>query len=485
MGGRPGVTGAQEPRIFTGPTFARTAGDDAIELAAIAGLELDPWQQFILRQGLGEREDGSWSSFEVVTNVPRQNGKGGVIEARELAGLFLLGEELIIHSAHEFKTATEAFRRIVTLIERTPELKKRVAHVWTTTGKECVELKTGQRLRFLARSKGSGRGFTADCNILDECMVLGADAMDALMPTMAAVRNPQIWYLGSAGIGDQSEQLGSLRRRALNGGDAALSYMEWSCNPHVDECLPGCTEHDDSDNPLTWAKANPALGIRLSEEHIERERLSLSATGFARERLGVGEYPSDGSDAWRVVDEKSWRALTDGESQPGETVVFAVDTTPERSHSAISVASPVGNATHVEVIDHRPGTSWVAPRIAELVERWAPKAVVIDAGGPAGSLIVDIEKEGVEVTQPKVREIAQACAQFYDSVVDQSLVHLDQAPLAVALAGADMRPLSDAWAWARRGVSVDISPLMAVTLAAWGLRTYEEQEEVEPWVDFG
>ena len=27
----------------------------------------------------------------------RQNGKGALLEARELAGLFLLGEELILH----------------------------------------------------------------------------------------------------------------------------------------------------------------------------------------------------------------------------------------------------------------------------------------------------------------------------------------------------------------------------------------------------
>ena len=38
-----------------------------------------------------ERADGNWSAFEVGVNVPRQNGKGGIIEARELAGLFLLG----------------------------------------------------------------------------------------------------------------------------------------------------------------------------------------------------------------------------------------------------------------------------------------------------------------------------------------------------------------------------------------------------------
>jgi hypothetical protein len=45
--------------------------------------------------------------------VPRQNGKGTILEARELAGLFLLGERLLIHSAHEQDTSLEHFRRLL------------------------------------------------------------------------------------------------------------------------------------------------------------------------------------------------------------------------------------------------------------------------------------------------------------------------------------------------------------------------------------
>jgi len=64
-------------------------------------------------------------------------------------------------------------------------------------------------------------------------------------------------------------------------------------------------------------------------------------------------------------------------------------------------------------------------------------------------------------------------------VTEQSLSHLDQAPLASALAGAQKRPLGDAWAWARRIVSVDISPLVAGTLAKWGLGV-EVEDDVDP-----
>ncbi|GGU91009.1 hypothetical protein GCM10010275_30040 [Streptomyces litmocidini] len=478
------ATGSQTPRITTVPsTRLSSSGQEAVELAALAGLKLDPWQQHVLDLGLSERADGRWAAFEVCVNVPRQNGKGGIIEARQLAGLFLLGEKLILHSAHEFKTSIVAFKRIEQLVMGCPDLRKRVLRVRRTTGEEAIELVTGQVLRFLARSGGSGRGFTGDCNVLDEAMILGDDAMGALMPTMSAVPNPQIWYLGSAGIGGPSVQLGRLRARALAAvesgePDPSLAYFEWSVDPHRAECGPACTEHSDPDDPAAWAVANPALGIRITEEHVRNERLSMGSGGiFERERLGVGDYPSDGADTWQVIGEDAWRALADPQSRPEGAMAMAIDATPERSHAAIAVAGPWRGGTHVEVIDHRPGLGWVVERALELHERHKPKCWVVDAGGPAGSLLQDLaDALGVEIVSPKPREIAQAVGQFYDAVAEQGISHLDQPPLAVALAGAQKRPLGDAWAWARRGVSVDISPLVAATLARWGLGVEVEDE---------
>ncbi|GAA1283616.1 hypothetical protein GCM10009579_51300 [Streptomyces javensis] len=479
------VYGHQRPRLLAVPgTFLSSAGQEAVELARRAGLVLDPWQQFVLDEGMREKADGNWAAPEVCVNVPRQNGKGGIIEARELWGLFIGGEELILHSAHEFKTAKNAFKRIERLIRGCPDLHKRVKQYRQTVGEEWVELHTGQMLRFIARSGGSGRGFTADCIVLDEDMILGDDAMAALAPTLAAVDNPQTWYLGSAGIGHQSVQLGRLRRRALAAletgvPDPTLAYFEWSIDEHRDECGQGCTEHDDVAAADSVLKANPALGYRLTMEKCANERLTLGDALFARERLGVGVYPSDSADTWQVIGEDVWRALADATSAPSDPLAFAIDTTPERSHSAIGVAGLSGAATHVEVVDHHPGTGWVLDRACELQERHNPRCWVVDEGGPAGSLIPDLRKRGLNVISPKTRQIAQACAQFYDAAAEQSLVHIDNAPLAAALAGAQQRPLGDAWAWARRGVSVDISPLVAVTLAKWGLGA-DVEEDTDP-----
>ncbi len=219
--------GAQEPRLLHVPPYVRSAGRDAIDLAALAGLELDPWQQFVLMHALGEDAFGRWAAFEVALVVPRQSGKGSILEARELAGLFLFDEKLIIHSAHEQATSSEHFRRLLQLIEGVPEFERRVLKAPRGKGAEAIELRGGQRIFFKTRTAGGGRGLTGDLVVLDEAMKLLDSTVAALVPTMAARSihgNPQLWYAGSAPDEETDPDggivLSRLRSRAL--GASAL-----------------------------------------------------------------------------------------------------------------------------------------------------------------------------------------------------------------------------------------------------------------------
>lgn len=454
------LLGSRLPRVMSVPPAVSSAGQEAVELAATAGLHLDPWQQFVLEKALGERADGRWAAFEVALIVPRQNGKGAVIEARELAGLFLFGEQLILHSAHEFKTAQEAFRRILMLVENAPHLERMVKRVRTSHGEEGIELKTGARLRFVARSTGSGRGFSGDLVILDEAFNLSGDAMAALLPTLSARPNPQLWYVSSAGL-ETSEQLARVRDRGIAGNDPALCYLEYSADP---KC--------DLDDREAWAQANPALGIRISEEFIERERNALPEAEFARERLGIWDDPRTAT----VVDLDRWAELTDRLSELDGRPAFAVDVPPDRSAAAIGVGGRRADGIgHIEVVEHRRGTGWVVERLAELVEKWRPVCpVAVDATGPAGSLIAPLNDAGVETMNVSTRDMAAACGGFVDAVSEGRIRHLGQPKLTTALAAARKRPLGDAFGW-RRYDNTDISPLVAVTLAWHAYLTHAKE----------
>jgi len=442
----------QRPRLLHLPDrIATSAGQEAAELAASAGLTLDDWQRFVLDVGLSERADGRWSAFEVGLIVPRQNGKGSVLEARELAGLFLFDERLILHSAHEFKTANEAFLRVRSLIENTPDLMRKVKQI-RQANEVSIETKTGARLMFVARSRGSGRGFSGDCVILDEAYNLGAEAMGALLPTLSARPNPQIWYTSSAPM-EGSSQLHAVRRRAMAGGSERLAFLEWSIDP----------DQDRPEDPGSWAKANPSFGIRISEEFIRSEIDAMPAREFARERLGVPDpEPVEDPPLFPLVE---WNKLADRGSEYAGKIAFAVDVAPDGAWAAIAMVGirPDG-LPHVELVDHRPGLDWFAGRRAEL-DRFRPKCWVRDPSGPAVELSGKFrDLKAREATEASTRLVTAVSEGSFRWVCDERLSDR----LVNAVVGARRRDLGDGvWKWSRLGSEVDISPLVAMTWALW------------------
>ncbi len=461
------VRGSQEPRFWHAPECVSTAGDDAIECAATAGLFLDEWQQFVLRKGLGERVGGNWAARDVGVCVPRQNGKGGIIEALELYWLFVLNETLVVHSAHLFDTAQDAMRRLVSLIEDTPAFSKRVAAVRNSNGQEGVYLKSGARIRFKTRTKSGGRGLSAPKVVFDEAMILPEEVMGSVVPSMSAMPEAQAWYLGSAVdqvVHEYGVSFARLRERGF-AEDKDVAYFEWSADaPTPDDVLSW-----SFDDPDVWSAANPAYGIRITDRAIQAERNSLANRTFAVERLGVGDWPRTDGQGDLVISPEAWADLGDSDSKMVDPVWFAVDVTPDRSKATISAAGKRSDGLfHVENVAFGRGTGWIADRAAELVANQKPAGFICDAIGPAVSLIPELERAGVRVETMNTQDHAQACAFLYDQVEQKTLRHLGTPEIASSVRGAARRPLGDAWAWSRKNSSVDISPLVSATFALWG-----------------
>lgn len=454
------VLDVARPRVCSVPGYVSTSGQEVIDFAASCGLILDPWQEFCINQAYGERADGKWASFEVAIIVSRQNGKGSILEAMELAGLFLFNEQMILHSAHEFKTAAEAFRRIRHWVDNVDHLRSRVARVRMTTGEEAVELRNGNRLRFVARSTGSGRGFTGDRIVMDEAFALTPAHIEALLPTLSARPNPQLVYTSSAGM-TTSLQLWQIRQRGLKGDDPSLCYLDY-----------GAADDANLDDREVWRQSNPALGIRISEEFIERERTAMSSEGFGRERLGI--WPRMAGEEWQTITAADWHAACDPDSKIDGAIALGIEVSyPDRAWGTIAASGfRVDGKTHVEIVDHRQGTGWILERVKELVDRHDVLGVFVDPGSLAGSLIPDLESAGVTVTRVSAREVAQASGSMFDAVAGdpeaRDLVHIGQVELNQAVAGVVKRALADGWTWDRRNASTIISPLVAVTLSKWG-----------------
>jgi hypothetical protein len=485
------MLGEPAPQILHLPpdVHSLAAAEEALDLARSVGMTPDRAQELTLEAALGERADGTWSAFEVADIEPRQNGKGDTIQIRELAGLFLFRETLLIHTAHEFPTANEAFLRMVAVIESDPSLGRQVLRIRFANGEQGIELRSGARLKYRARTGGAARGFAgADLVVYDEAFALTAEQVAASLPTLSTSPNAQVWYGSSAGL-STSTQLWALRMRALRGDAGRLAYSEHTAERVELKADGTLVSHpvDDGDEALV-ALSNPAYGYRISRDYIEAERSAMSGEGgkFARERLGVwdplpehaaAKPPKLPADKWAATVTISPPDLAAGE------LALAFDVARDGAWSTIAVASGTVRSSYVEVIEHEPGVAWLPSRLAELVDRWSPTAVGCNSAGPAGAQVAAVLEQFAEagisaelLRLMNAQDYKSACGGFYSAVVEGTVARLAGQPeLEEAGSSAAERPLGDAWAWDRRSETIPISPLVAVTIARALLPTEPER----------
>lgn len=464
--------GVQVPQIVHRPpdVASLAAAEEAIELADAYGVAdghpLDESQKFTLRLALGERADGSWSASTIADFEPRQNGKNDSIAARELAGLVLFGEQLLIHTAHEFPTANESFLRLVAVFEAWDDLRKLVARIRYANGEQGIELLSGQRLKYRARTGGSGRGFAqADLLVYDEAQHVQAEHVAASGPARLANPNNQAWYSGSGGLAT-SAQAWRMRRRALAGDGGRFAYCEHTAEDV--RLLDGRVESRRPD-PLdreAWATANPAYGWRIADESLLSLYEELGPELFARECLCVWD-PDRAVGNEGPIPTLTWDLVNDPDHRPEGRPTFAIDVNPERSAAAIVAVSD----GVVEVIDHRPTVGWLVERASELNARHRPPSWAVDGStsAPVASLLPALRAAGLNVLPVAGGDLSAACGAFYDGVVEGRVRVRRHPSLDAAVKGAakEAAGKGGAFTWARRGTSVDISPLMAATVGLW------------------
>lgn len=488
---------ARPPRVRNVPPYVWSAGPETAALCATAGLILDDWQELIVTDQLGHREDGKFAAVECGDSVPRQNGKGGIIEARKIGGLFLLEERMVLYTAHQFKTAQEHFRRMKEYVKSSDEMSKQVKKISEANGEEGIELygvgrhrlTRTRRLLYLARSKGSGRGFTSDgCLLLDEAQYLTAKQLSALVPTLSALTqmgNPQLIYHGTPPDPTESADGGSywvsVRNRGCAGG-GRLCWHEYSPE-----------EGFERTDRAVWYSTNPALGVRISEEYVATVELeAMVAAGtpevFDRERLGV--WPPDPREGWGLFPQADWERAFDPASKVVDPVCFAVATNLARTWASIAVCGRRADGLwHVEVIDRRPGASWVPNRAVQLLGKWRNCGLVLVASGPAGALIADTEakleasKKDL-IIKASIQDFAKACGQLMLGISGvaaegeqdpRNIRHTGDPDLHKALTAAVKHAVKhetgDVWTF-DRDVEVDTSPSEAVAMALWGFAMF-------------
>jgi phage terminase large subunit-like protein len=435
-------------------------GPRAAQIAQLMGLDLMPWQRQVLDTALEINPDtGRLAYREVRLTVPRQQGKSTLLLAVMAHRCIAMGDnQRIVATAQTAKDARNKWEDdYLPRIQKSPLGK--LIHVRRQNGSEAIKWQNGSLWSLMASSEKSGHGATLDLAVLDEAFAQIDNRVEqSVKPAMMTRPEPQFWVVSTAGTTDSvylNQKVDDGRERAEKGQTTGVCYFEWSADPDADPL-----------DPETWLTCMPALGHTVSVETIEADQHTMPLSEFRRAYLNqrIDRRHSD-----PVIDIDTWRKAVDERSQLVGDVVFAVDVTPDRSAASIAVAGRRADGKrHVEVISAKPDVRWVADELVRLVERWSPVAVVLDPSGPAGGLLPALHERGIEPGLINARSMGQACALFYDLLHEGEVKHLGQPMLDSAVGGARRRRMRDAWAWSRDSVSVDISPLVAVTLALWG-----------------
>lgn len=415
------------------------------------GTPLMPWQRLVSDVGLEYDPDtGQLAYREIVVTVMRQSGKSTLVLSLESERCLMWGPNQRV--AYTAQTGWDARRKVIDdhapVLQASP-LSGAVKRVLRGAGSEGIIWENGSRIDVMASSVAAGHGRVLDQGVIDEAFDDEDDRREqAILPAMATKPNAQLAVVSTAGT-DKSVYL---RRKVEAGRHAAevnrgggIAYFEWS--------IP---ENEDIDDPETWWAYMPALGWTITEPVVAHARQTMSDSEFRR---GFGnQWTATEHD--RIFPKEVWERVCDPLAAPSGQLRFGLDVLPDQSAGAI--ASCGGG--EIEMIEHRPGTSWMVDRAEALSTNWKGP-VVGDGGGPSAPILDELERRGVQVIRLNNGEAASASMAIYNAIADAKVKFRTSDDFDTAVDGLAKRPVGDRFAWSRSASLSDITPFTAATWA--------------------
>ena len=451
--------GNREPSVRVCPKYKKTDGVDANRLLRAGGLILDDWQADGLEDWMAVDKFGRWVCRTCGCSIPRQNGKTGLVQGRAEAGMIMY-HEVVIYTAHLQKTATETFEEMANFFD-SPALRKYVKYIKTALGRESIILKSGARVKFLARTRNGGRGQHGDLLIFDEAQELDIDQQASFIPTISASKNPQVIYCGTPPDPNATGTVfRTIRDNAISGKTKSTAWFEFSVK-----------EIGDVTDKSRWALTNPALGTRILISTIEGEVEQMPPDTFARERLGW----------WTPIVEKKieyaipkdvWDRCKSEEQKPEGRTAYGIKFSADGSEICLCGAViPKEGTARISMIERQStgrGTQWLADW---LNARYMKASCVVIDGRNGADVLIDkiapVWKMKGSVIRPSARDVVAAVGCLTDSLNEQTVSwYFGQDDLRDSAITSTKRPIAGGWGFG----GDNSSPIEAASLALWGAK---------------
>jgi hypothetical protein len=444
------------------------------QVAALLGWHFFPWQSDFADVA-GEYHPSTKVPVyrTCAASVARQNGKTTLVCAR-IARQLIPPRQTVAYAAQDRALGRTKWEEHVELLMSTA-FAERVARVDHTNQREMLVMQNGSRYMPVTPSgRKAARSLSLDLAIIDEAHAHASmDVVGAIAPTMAARPHAQIWLLSNAGTSSSGlwRHYTDLGRLETSNPASTMCWFEYAADMDAD-----VFDH------AAWADANPSLGLPggILEQALSDAALTMDRDIFMREHLNIWQDARTQT----AIDPVAWAACHRPDVVPTEGVAFALDFTPERDRGALAVAGRVDDdgdlITPIELIEAGSDLERLVNRAAEVANAW-DGLIVIDRGSPAASAIPALERMTARgdgrhrVRLIPLSDFVRACGEFHDAARSARIAHRGDYRLTDAVTSASKRRVGEAgWAWARRG-RADITPLVAATLARWGVLTAPEE----------
>lgn len=494
-----GLKGCTEPRFYTPPlrelTPETSKGFEVIEFAELLGIELYPWQKWVLIHGLELLPSGEFRFKTIIVEVARQNGKTLLMVVLGLWRMFQFGASRIISAAQSLGDAEDTLDEAFAIAAWNPVLRYFLpdnpradeeddayngAYRSRANGKPAMELALAPKPEALdlaakmpiwslaVTSRKGGRSKSADLTLLDELREhLDWEAWNAIVPTSRNRPQSQAWGFSNAGD-PRSVVLRSLRESAIKqiddetSGESRTAFFSYSAHPDADVL-----------DPAAHAQANPAMGYsNLTAESIMAEAKDAitgdNVAGFRAECLCQWQdvlIPGK-------ISLQLWESLADPESRraPGADVFVGVDVALDGRWAHVAIASQREDGLwHVEIVASRAGYRWVPAWLAaRKTAPWFSGTVGMQVRGSASAALVPLlEEAGIDVAEWQGTDMSSSVLGFVTEVKNRGIRHRDQPVLTVSIEGAVEKRRGDIFIWDREKSATDAAPTVAANIAWW------------------
>jgi phage terminase large subunit-like protein len=448
------LLGATKPRLYTPFLTGKNKLQDVKDLCTIVGIDLLPWQEYVLKDMLTVDKTGLWVRKTNLILVARQNGKTHLARMLILAHLIKWETNVLIMSSNR-SMALDTFRQVTHLIETNDHLKGFVKQIRYANGTESIEMLSGARLDVVASTRDGSRGRTVNGLLfIDELREIDEEGYRAAMPTTRAHAGSHILLTSNAGDAF-SKVLNDLRERALDHPPKSFGFYEYSAPQY-------CKINDRA----AWAQANPALGYTITEEAIE-EAISTSPIENTRTET-LCQWIDSLSSPWPhgVLEETSNSELT---ITPGALTMFAFDVSPSRRNASL-VAGQMMPDGKIAIGILETFESQVAVddlKIAASVKGWAdiyrPRMVLFDKYTTA-TIAERLANAGVVTQDCSGQQFYQACGDLLTGLVNHTVVHNGQDELIQQFNNCAAKVNDSAWRIVKRKSAGDVSAPISIAM---------------------